>query len=522
MKRRDLLRYGVGLSLASSSFYALANMMNSHSAHQTMMAMHNNTLALMPFDQLPQGQSLQTALPKLANLSTQDNVFKAKLVAAPIKLRFAEGKETEFWAYNGQLPGPQIEVFEGDSVEIEFTNHLTQPTTIHWHGLDVPSEADGNPQDPVAPNSSKIYRFTIPEGSAGTYWYHPHPHGYVAEQVYKGLAGTLVVKAKNDPLADLPEQHWVISDLRLAADGSIPANNMSDWMNGREGEIVLINGQYQPKIQVKGQQRIRIWNATSARYLRLKVAGVQWIVVGTEGGLLEQPLSPQDELFLAPAERIEVVMVGKTQGTAILQSLYYERHKMMVQETAADLTLAQIAVNAEQPTLPKQLRIFPTKEEAKVTRQIRFSEQMMNHNGMSSQDHQQMMAQHHSTHQQAMIDNPVPTMMEGMFLINNKSFDMSRIDFVGKVNEVEQWEIFNESHMDHPFHLHGTQFEVIQTTLNGKTHPAPYRALKDVVNLRPYEKVVIRFKQHHTGLKMFHCHILEHENLGMMGQFKVE
>ena len=101
----------------------------------------------------------------------------------------------------------------GDVVEIEFINHLSQPSTVHWHGLDVPNEADGNPMDMVEPQGKKVYRFTLPQGSAGTYWYHPHPHDHVSEQVYKGLAGTFVVKAKNDPLAHLPEQHWVISDL---------------------------------------------------------------------------------------------------------------------------------------------------------------------------------------------------------------------------------------------------------------------------------------------------------------------
>lgn len=519
MKRRDFLRYGIGLSLISSSLYSLANTMGQMKHHHAMMGMQTQ-VSLMPLDKLPSQQPLITTLPKLKNLSKQAGVFKAKLVAEPTTIKLAGDQPTEFWAYNGQLPGPQIEVFEGDEVEIEFVNHLPQPTTIHWHGLDVHSGADGNPQDPVAPNSRRIYRFTIPEGSAGTYWYHPHPHGYVSEQVYKGLAGTLVVKAKQDPLSQLDEQHWVISDLRLTEDGKIPANSMTDWMNGREGEIVLINGQYQPKIKVQ-QQRIRIWNATSARYLRLKVAGVQWVVLGTEGGLLEKALAPQDELFLAPAERVEVMMIGDTQGEAVLQSLYYERHKMMVQEPAMDLTLAQIEVKAEPITLPEKLRTLPTQEPAKVVRQVRFSEQMMNHEAMSPKDHHKLMMAHSTEHSMD-TDNPVPAMMEGVFLINGKSFAMDRVDFVGKVDQVEQWEIFNESHMDHPFHLHGTQFEVIQTTLNGKTKPAPYRALKDVVNLRPYEKVLIRFKQRHTGLKMFHCHILEHENLGMMGQLKVE
>lgn len=513
MKRRDFLRCGVGLGLVTPPLCALANMMD-HVGHGAMMGM-DMPLDLISPDMLPSGQPLVNMLPKLANLSSEKGVFKATLVAEPVKLHFAMGRETEFWTYNGQLPGPQIDVFEGDYVEIEFINHLAQPTTVHWHGLDVVAQADGNPQDFIEPNGRKIYCFTLPKGSAGTYWYHPHPHGYVAEQVYMGLAGTLVVRSRSDPLSYLDEHHWAISDLRLMADGKIPANSTLDWMNGREGEIVLINGQYQPTIHIQNQQRIRIWNITSARYLRLKIAGVKWVVLGTEGGLLESPLPPQDELFLAPAERMEVMVVGDTQGEVALQNVYYDRHKMMVKENPLDTVLAKIYVNTEQPILPQVLRKLPRLEKAHVIRQVRFSERAMKRALSSSMKH---------TEGRHLIPtkNPIPPMMEGMFLINGRSFDMKRVDLVGKVNQVEEWEISNDSDMDHPFHLHGTQFEVVKMVLNGKVIPVPYRALKDVVNVRPSEKITIRFKQHHAGLKMFHCHILEHENLGMMGQLMVE
>lgn len=533
MKRRDFLRYSIAVGLANSSLYALANTMShaGHSGHGGMMSTFGKATDLMPLNAMPSGKPLLSTLPKLANLSSQAGVFKAKLTAAPVKLRIAGENDTEFWAYNGQLPGPQIEVFEGDTLEIEFTNNLPQPTTIHWHGLDVPEDADGNPHNPVEPNAQKIYRFTLPKGSAGTYWYHPHPHGYVAEQVYKGLAGTLVVKAKDDPLASLNEQHWVISDLRLASDSTIPPNKPLDWLNGREGEFVLINGQYQPKMQVQTNERIRIWNATSARYFRLKIEGVKWIVVGTDGGLLTEPRPAVDELFLAPAERVEVIMVGETQGEVNLQSLYYDRRKMMIKEDRSDLTLGTIQVKtAEVVQLPTQLRALPLFGEPVVRRQISFSEAMMNYHqsggsgssgGGASQHQMHEGAKGHTMPNDVPTDNPIPTKMVGAFLVNDKVFDMNRTDFISKRNTVEEWEVFNNSHMDHPFHLHGTQFEILQHTVNGKTSTAPYRALKDTVNLRPYETIVIRFKQGHTGLKMYHCHILEHENLGMMAMFRV-
>ena len=132
-----------------------------------------------------------------ANTSKAPGVFHATLTAAPVTLPLIASGPTELWAYNASLPGPLIEVFEGDTVEILFVNRLPQPSTIHWHGLPVPSEQDGNPQDAVAPGAQRIYKFTLPEGCAGTYWYHPHPHGFTAEQVFRGLAGTFIVRAKD-------------------------------------------------------------------------------------------------------------------------------------------------------------------------------------------------------------------------------------------------------------------------------------------------------------------------------------
>ncbi|MBP6563699.1 MAG: multicopper oxidase domain-containing protein, partial [Neisseriaceae bacterium] len=312
----------------------------------TMSGMHGGQAALMPIDAMPAGAAL-APLALLPNRSRKLGLFQARLTAKPVTVTLADGKPTELWAYNDSVPGPQIVVTEGDTVEITFDNQLGQPTTVHWHGLPVPSDQDGNPQDPVLPGQSRTYRFTLPEGSAGTYWYHPHPHGHVSEQVAKGLAGTLIVKAKHDPLAHLPEQHWLISDLRLAADGSVPDNTLLDWLNGREGQFVLINGQRAPKISVSGEHRVRIWNACAARYLRLHIPNCEFVLLGTDGGLIEAPQAPMTELFLSPADRVEVVVRTRRPGSYPLQSLYYDRSKMMDEETPETLTLAQVTVGAK-------------------------------------------------------------------------------------------------------------------------------------------------------------------------------
>ncbi len=158
-------------------------------------------VTLAPVSALTAGAPL-AALKKLANTSSQPGMFQASLTAAPVSLPLIAAGATELWAYNASLPGPLIDVFEGDKVEILFVNQLSQPSTIHWHGLPIPSEQDGNPQDAVPPGAQRIYRFTLPKGSAGTYWYHPHPHGHTAEQVYRGLAGTFKCAPKTT--------HWQI------------------------------------------------------------------------------------------------------------------------------------------------------------------------------------------------------------------------------------------------------------------------------------------------------------------------
>lgn len=454
---------------------------------------------LMALEKMPSKHAL-TELVQLKNSSRKPQHFQATLVAEPAVLTVADRKKTEFWLYNGQLPGPQITVNEGDTVEILFKNNLPEPTTIHWHGLPVPSDQDGNPQNAVPAGEERAYTFTLPKGSAGTYWYHPHPHGRTSAQVAKGLAGTFIVRAQDDPLAHLPEQHWMFSDLRLDTQGEIPENTMLDWMNGREGQFVLINGQRQPDITLTTHTRLRIWNSCAARYLRLAIPGCQWQLLGTDGGLLETAQAPVEELFIAPAERVEVVLIANEASSKTLINRYYDREKMMVEEDAVDITLAHVSIQQKEAlSLPEVLRPFSDLGAPVASKTVELSEAPMDHDD----------------HQMSMTD------MHDMFFINDKTFDMERIDFESNVGDVEEWRIFNNSHMDHPFHLHGTQFQVVQRELNGTITPEPFKAWRDTVNLRPNETVIFHVKQSMPGVRMLHCHILEHEDLGMMANLEV-
>ncbi len=458
-----------------------------------------SSVKLAAVETLAAGAALND-LAKLANTSSQPGLFRASLIAAPVTVPLLPGAPTAFWTYNGSLPGPLIEVVEGDTVEINFENRLPQATTVHWHGLPVPADQDGSPHDEVAPGGKRLYRFTLPVGSAGTYWYHPHPHGHTPEQVYRGLAGLFIVRAKVDPLKAIPERLLVISDLKLSADGSIAPNDANDEMNGREGQFALVNAQRQPVLPFdsQGRERWRIWNASSARYLRLVLPEVSFTLVGTDGGLLERPVAGLTELLLAPAERVEVIVDASTNtGKVVLTAAPYNRGKMGDVPAEKALSLMSVdfgkVTNTVQKPLPVTLRRINDLGKPKATKRVVFSEKMSMAGGQHSVK----------------------------FLVNGKTFDMNRVDLVSRVNQVELWEIANESDMDHPFHIHGTQFQLVERELDGQVTPAPYRAWQDTVNLKAREIVRIKLTHHFKGIYMFHCHILEHEGAGMMGQLNV-
>lgn len=481
-----------------------------HGGHGGMnhgMPMHTGA---MPADgaprkvvDLPQGQPLRE-LPRLANASSEPGVFKATLTAAPAMAHFAPDLPTPVLAYNGASPGPLIEAYEGDRIDITFANRIPgQDSTIHWHGMPVPSDQDGNPMDAVASGGDRAYRFTLPADSAASYWYHPHPHGRTAEQVYRGLAGVFLVRSRKDPIpAEYGDTVLMFTDLRLAEDGAHAPPTDADAMNGRIGDHVLVNGQKQPVMEaVAGtRRRLRLFNATNARYLRLVFEGAAMTRVGSDGGLLEKPVDAT-ELLLAPAERAEIVVTFPHAGQAALRTLEYDSGWMGPDRPqSAGLTLLDVQVAAalvapKVPPLPATLRAIARLGQPVERRRFVFTE-TMSHG---------------------------PQGMAMQFLINGAAFDMKRVDVTMRAGQVEQWEIENQADMDHPFHVHGVQFQVTARRRgNGAFQPEPWLAWKDTVNVPPGETVRILLRQDAPGLRMYHCHILEHEDQGMMGIVEVK
>jgi len=438
------------------------------------------------------------APPVLRNESDEPGVVEVTLTAARARLSLIPGRpRADVFAYNGVVPGPTLDVREGDRVMVHFRNELPEPTTVHWHGIHLPAGADGSPFDPILPGQSFDYVFTIPEGTAGTYWYHPHPDGRSSAQVALGLFGAIIVRAIDDPLpASISEKLLILSDNRIMADGSIdlPAadspGGLIDAENGREGTDLFVNGQIMPEIGIRSGevQRWRVVNASAARVYRLALPGRTFLHVGDDGGLFERP-AEVSEVVIANSERVELLVrgTGPPGGRETFRTLPYDRY--VPQTRPADwnqprdlLTLAYTDDPAVAPVeIPTVLRPVVALDPGQATA------------------------------------NRVIVFTQG--LINGRTMDLDRVDISGRLGATEIWEIENLVGMDHPFHLHGFRFQVLDR--NGE--PVLHRSWKDTVNVPRHEtvRIIVRFEDF-AGKWMFHCHILDHEDLGMMGILEIK
>ena len=433
--------------------------------------------------------------PLLVNISRRPHTVEVNLTAAVTKLSLQPGVASEAFAYNGHVPGPTLDVHEGDRVIVHFKNDLPEATTVHWHGIHLPFESDGSPFHPIQPGESHDYVFTVRSGTAGTYWYHPHPDRRTGFAIGKGLFGAIVVHAADDPLPPMNEKLLVLSDNRFLADGTIdfpdPASHHGgiDEENGREGPVLFVNGQVMPTISIRSGeiQRWRVINSSAGRIFRLALAGRSMLQVGTDGGLFEKPLEIK-ELILATGERAELLVKGGAPGTRVmLQNLPYDRYSPHTRPSDWNVTRDLLTVETSNepatvsPDIPTSLRKVIPLDTTKVS--------------------------------------AVRTIVFGQGIINGHTMDMGRVDVSTRVGATEIWEIVNIVGMDHPFHLHGFQFQVLER--DGVKEP--YLAWKDMLNIPRHStaRIIVRYDDY-PGKWMFHCHILDHEDHGMMGVLEVK
>jgi len=413
-------------------------------------------------------------------------VVSVDLDAREVDWEFKPGRTTRAWGYSGQVPGPTIEAEVGDVLEVRFTNRLPESTTIHWHGLRVPAAMDGTDmvQRPIAPGEMFTYRFRLPD--AGTFWYHPHSHEAV--QLERGLYGAIVVRGSGEPRLDA-ERVLVLDDVQLDRKGQIkPPGWWIESHNGRVGNTRLLGGRNEPALTMAAGQveRWRIVNAASARYVRLSVGGRPFSILGTDGGLLNGPVTVS-EVLLTPADRVDLAVGPFEEGEEIaVESLRHHRGKLGIPKREPFATVRVGPRAPSRAVVPKTLRcIAPLVSGAATpTRELHLSWKLSARHGVD-------------------------------FVINRQSHHRDR---PVKVGELQVWDIINGSSMDHPFHLHGFFFQVLE--VNGT--PPDFVSWEDTVNVPARARVRIAWlPDDRPGEWMYHCHILEHHAGGMMAHFEV-
>ncbi len=424
--------------------------------------------------------------------------------------------ETATLGYNGSYLGPTLRMKRGDNVSIEVINALSQPTTVHWHGMVLPAAMDGGPHQSIAPGGRWTSSFKVRQRAA-TLFYHSHEHGKTGVQVYNGLGGMLIIDDDESLQSGLPGEYGVddvpviLQDRDFSSDGQLQyLRMMPERMMGKHGNTMLVNGAISPVFKArKPLLRLRLLNASNARFYTLVLSDQRpFQVIASDGGLLQQAQTVQ-RLVMSPSERYEILLDLSDGRDVMLRSLGGAGNvgqgmmAMMMGGRDKDFDLLQIdasAVRGKAPALAKVLTRYDDWSQVEIANQRSIELEM----GMGGMMGGGMMG-------------------GGMMRINGKAFDMQRIDFAAKKDSFEVWQISNPSMMIHPLHIHNTQFRIISR--NGRKPAAFEAGYKDTVVVQRDEVVRLLVP---TGPYadarqpyMYHCHILEHEDGGMMGQFVV-
>ncbi len=468
-------------------------------------------------------------VPILGNPPTRVWKYSAKLIRGP---------KNTIQELEGTYLGPVFRFKKGQKVRIIFYNNIPDKTIVHWHGLHVPQEADGHPRFVIRKGQKYVYEFEV-KNRAGTYWFHPHPHGRTGPQVYMGMAGLLLVTDEEESSLKLPEGDndipIVIQDKTFDNRNQLVylTGGMMERMTGFLGEQVLVNGQPDFTLQVSTSvYRLRVLNGSNSRIYKLAWSnGRPLTVIGTDGGLLERPVTKR-YIMLGPAERVDLWVDFSDYSVGdelILKSLPFSgastggmggmmgrrmgrRKRRRVPGNGEELNIMKVKIagktEAKRTILPRRLSNpgFHRPEDAinrNSPRTFRFAMERMR-----------------------------PT-------INGRTFQMTGVagDEIVKLNTLEVWELINSSggmgmmggmmQMPHPVHIHGLQFQVLERTPSSGWETIKDGFIdngwKDTVLLMPGMRVKVLLKfEDYTGLFLYHCHNLEHEDLGMMRNYLVK
>jgi FtsP/CotA-like multicopper oxidase with cupredoxin domain len=443
----------------------------------------------------PAGWDQALKLTEANDTNPDPHVVEITLEARVESLEVVPGVRTKVWTYNGGLPGPLIRIRRGDRLIVHFSNQLPQPTTVHWHGVQVPIEMDGVPgvsQPPVEPGGSFTYDFVVPD--AGLFWYHPHVMS--AAQVGFGLYGALLVEDPDKTVDVADELVLVLSDIAIEErSGELQSPDSGGALGalfGREGNHVLVNGRIRPTLTVRNGalQRWRLVNSAKSRYFQLQLDNLQsFMLIGVDGGHMEYSVERQ-VIVLAPGERADVLVAPKVEAgrELTLINIPFDRGFGSVEFRSADDLIAFKAA----PLPPVPAVALP-----KVTRDIP---------AMSA-------------------DGARPIDIE---LITTKDNGLTTFDIKGgpfwrgtsvraAMGEKQLWTITNKAIWAHPIHLHGFFFQEVDE----KGIPVSPRAWKDTIHVPAESTKRFLVKLDRPGAWMYHCHILDHAEAGLMSTVDV-
>ena len=442
-------------------------------------------------------ESLPFSVP-LVDTNPDPEVFEVQLIAATGRQRYLPDGDAIVWGYRDgalqgsqvSVPGPLLEVTQGQRVIIHLKNELPEGTTIHWHGMPVPNSSDGTPSVQVEVEPGDAFDYELVASIPGTFWYHPHLRSDT--QIERGLYGPVVVRGGMTPQVDR-DRTFVLDDVKLNASGTLSeATTQLDVMLGRQGNVVLANGMRNGRLVVrpKARERWRFINSANGRYFNLRLAGHRFKVISWDGGLLHEPYDTET-LLIVPGERYEVLVdFPDRAGTELsLQTVYYDRgHDIPDVGPQTVFKLRVAGVTAKHTDLPDQwgspVDVEPP--EGATERELELTEAMPEGEEFA------------------------------VFRINGKQFpEVPLIE--ARTGDVEIWRVYNNSEMDHPFHLHGAFFRVLD--VDGA--PPDQLGWKDTVNVPRMQTLRFAVRYGEPGTWMYHCHILEHAERGMMGELKL-
>ena len=436
------------------------------------------------------------------------------------KWRFMTGIDTPTLGFSQDYLGPTIRTRQGTKLTLHYHNTLDQGVAVHGHGLHVPGNVDGGPQSEMAPGEKWRPTLSI-EQPAATCWYHSHTHGKTGDQVYRGLAGMMIIDDAHADSLNLPSQYGlddlpiIIQDRTFDSTGGLVYSLHDAHEDGWLGETVVINGAISPVAKVpQGKVRLRLLNGANARFYIVQFADNRTFQkIATDGGLLPSPV-PLTTMEMAPGERCEIIVDMADGEPAELLTIFEDEFEP---EGIIDTLLS--AVNLFNPPLPQpsltllvdsslpahtapipeRLNTITRPEESEIIVTREFRLEMDGGNGSAGHGHGEM-----------------------SMTINGAAMDMNIINERAKRGQWERWRVISDRGA-HPFHVHGCSFLIEQ--MEGAATPPAQRGWKDVIVVDDddWAEFLVRFDYPATDKYpyMYHCHILEHEDMGMMGQFTV-